>query len=439
MSAPSTGQFNPDETPEERAAREAAAKEAGTGVEAPTFVAPSSQTKQQTAPAPTAAPEQKGSGSFQNLGKFIEANKGKSEQFAGGVAGGLESKLSGAAGKLGQAIEARRGEIRGKASGGLDVGAPEQFTGQGEQFSRIQSFLGQRYGGPSAEQAAATQDIVGGEQELGKQAAIVGGTATSEGLGNVTGEYYKDLGLQARRGESAFDQLLLGRDVGAQKTFEGLRGRVPGIQEQAAAQKGTLAGEAQAAAESYGREQDKVRKQLEDIRGAWASGVESRRAGLEAANVAKKAQLEAEGKGKYLTGQTGVTWQQALTPEAVARLNALASLTGTGQTFKEGEYGGAGVIGYNEGAMTADRLAAEKAAADQAATKGITTSDFTKGIGIGGDAARIIGAGSDILTEATRVANPMEAVNVTKESFDPMTATENAANRFQNIRKKWRF
>jgi hypothetical protein len=188
-----------------------------------------------------------------------------------------------------------------------------------------------------------------------------------------------------------------------------------------------LAGEATAAANTYGVEQDKVRKQLADIRGAWESGIESRRAGMEAANVAKKNQLEAEGKGKYVLGQSGVNWQQALTPEVVARLNALSALTGTGQTFKEGEYGtGGGVIGLDEGQMDIDRRAAELASTNSGGTAGISAGDATRELGMEG-AARALGAGVDLGKEVLNSANPLNS----------LTPSDNV-NRFQNIRKKWR-
>ena len=54
-------------------------------------------------------------------------------------------------------------------------------------------------------------------------------------------------------------------------------------------------------------------------------------------------------------------------------------LIGSGQTYKEGEYGVAGIIGFDEGRMTADRLAAERAAAAAAAAQATTTAGINAG------------------------------------------------------------
>jgi hypothetical protein len=339
--------------------------------------APASQVRDATGAAPSTAPKE--SGSFKNIGKFLQANVGASGKFAGSVAESTEKGLQ--SGEQGVKTEGGKLVKTAEESGAFPEISelPSDITTAGsEGFKQVQSGLGAQWAAPKYD----FTDFTAAEAGLGKAVKSAESTATQEGLTGLAAQTAKEQeGQRLSAGEKRFSGLLLGKDAAAQGKFAELRKQAGGVKGLAETYIGTegakgLIGEAQSAAEkTFGESQAGLRKQVEDLYGTTKTGIETTTAGQAKESEGSRAKLIGELAGvqinqerelselrnaandtrnsmpmrqmytaKYLQkleeskktnaalesarSSQGPTAGQYVTPEQAAALNALAALSG---------------------------------------------------------------------------------------------------------------
>ena len=166
-----------------------------------------------TAKAPSAT------ANFVNVKDFIEANKGKSGEFAGGVAKGVEEKGTKAQGTVDQEATDAQNVMRAETPifnpGALNADSSLEDI-QGLADSAVYD---------TSEQAIFNTPFVSttGNEAVNSAMKTIDDTKTLGGLSDVTQDYYNTRGLRGTSGERDFDALLLGRDTQAQEKFNTLQ------------------------------------------------------------------------------------------------------------------------------------------------------------------------------------------------------------------------
>lgn len=171
-------------------------------------------TSSETAPKPTAP---KGSGQFPNLTKFIEANRGKAEEFTKGFTGSLRNPAI----SLKQDITNIADETTSRAASAKNI-APTTFNLTSQEdpnYVLWQRVLSGTYGGPET----FTGDVAKKEAEFGEIGKKIEGTQTTPGLTSSLSDFYKQKGLGLSRGEERFNASLMKGDKASQDELAYLR------------------------------------------------------------------------------------------------------------------------------------------------------------------------------------------------------------------------
>lgn len=313
---------------------------------------------------PVATAEPKGSGMFTNLNKFVEANKDKSGEFAGGVAGGLKSKGEGIVSEIGTGAEASKATMKTPTytAGSLTADSSIEDIDAAADAGTVTQAETDIYNTPFANATL--------ENRAKETAKTMAGTETQAGLGVVTQDYYKDKGIGATRGEAGFDTMLLGRDTVAKDVFKDLRDKVatPLSTAYETATKGVSdfgAKQAAEAARIAGLVKSDAGTAIAGLQGAGLTSATSRAStGADEALAEINRRLAPYGgppltmeqAAKFINTPTP-TWEAGLTEDQVAKYNALARLSGgTGITYTAPTSSS-----INEGALSEQLSAAESA------------------------------------------------------------------------------
>lgn len=410
------------------------------------------------APAPTASKE--GSGFFTNLSKYIDANKGRSEQFAGDVVAGQEKTIQEAQNPFQQEVGQYQAAESAKSLQPVwNAGSQEKLENIGTwdkgsaDWANLRNLISG--GTPISTDFQASGESLAG-LEAAKQRAQ--GLDTSAGKSLALSDYYKSKGTNVTGGEQTFNNLLMNRDVNAPTLFANLKEKVfnpetgvsasakaleTSAEEQAkktAAANRALSEQAgQAVTNLYGKETTDVAgkiaaqnalktKEYEDLKKSLAKEW----AGVGAVDPYSwtKSQdvVNTEGFGG-LAGQAitqkdieallkpaaASTWQTVMTPEQQAKINALAELGGKEQYT--GQLSGAPSYTFDQAAYDAkvkaieDQVAAankaRKDALDRVAAAKEANKKFQESV-----ANSEVGSVSDLAKKMEDAFNPQKSLSV---------------------------
>lgn len=194
-------------------------KKAGNGTldlsGAPNPVAPNNSQNQVNTPT--------SSGLFSNLNKFIDANKGKSEQFSSGIAKLTEDEVAGAKSKLTDEVNAFKNDVGSATYNGNNLISKintdaSQLTD--DEIGMAKNLTKGDYTGKtdfiSSEGFNALDNVKTKAQALD----------TSYGRALAQADYYDKNRVDARLGEQRFDNLLLNRDTSARDRLAGVKASV---------------------------------------------------------------------------------------------------------------------------------------------------------------------------------------------------------------------
>jgi len=296
---------------------------------APTFGAPAPQARGSYS-GKIAGSEPKGSGSFVNLEKFIEANKEPTKTMASNVV----STTKGEGEKLTGAIGAKADT----AIGGMKAAVPTAINLSGMSASELGSDAMKDYVTVDEEEEAgweAVPDFSTEAQQADQFNTTVQNTTTGTGLSNLVGGFHKAKGLTATAGQRGFDTMLFQKDPNAQTEVAGLRDWskqyvVPSV---AAAQK-RVGDEGAARLKAATDLRDSVLGQAGTLEhGMLNTGADVANQNVQDA-IGRIGQIESE-VGTTLSPEeryqyVGGSWNSVenLTPQQLATLNALSVLQG---------------------------------------------------------------------------------------------------------------
>jgi hypothetical protein len=172
----------------------------------PTFSAGAPQTNSGSGIAASSGPTStQGSGMFTDLGKFIKANQGESEKFAGKVATGAENKINEAVSTVGKEASLYASGAP-KAQQAVEITADTFNPNQEEAINQVLSQ-------PSTLKGFSLSDDATNKASYASNLAM--NLGTEEGVGVALQDWYKSGNVGARAGERDFDRMLLGRDINA--------------------------------------------------------------------------------------------------------------------------------------------------------------------------------------------------------------------------------
>jgi hypothetical protein len=299
----------------------------GGQAEAPQFAAAAPQ---QQAPGGQRAPtetSQKGSGTFTNFDKFIEANADKSQQFAKDVSSNLTSGVEGVVTKGGETFKSQIGQAEG--AGPVNVADISDMSSP--SYSNAQKALTASYN---------VEPWVGLLGDAGALKQRVENTSKSAGLGTEANAFRESKGINARQGESSMSNMLLRRDTGAQKVFGDLRATAPSRldnltalkqkAETAAKTAADLRGSISQAAAPTNEAEASYSKEavINSLLPSFNADVQSRLAEAGTSRNVDVANVTQEQIREALAANVGNTYADSLSDADLARVNALRSLSG---------------------------------------------------------------------------------------------------------------
>ena len=183
----------------------------------PTFGAPAPQARGSYS-GKIAGSEPKGSGSFVNLEKFIEANKEPTKTMASNVVSTTKGE--------GEKITGAIGTKANTAIGGMKAATPAAINLSGMSAAELGGDAIKDYLDVTKEEEAGWKISPDFSQEA-KQAEQfntgIQNTATGSGLSDLVGGFHKAKGLTATAGQRGFDTMLFQKDPNAQTEVAGLR------------------------------------------------------------------------------------------------------------------------------------------------------------------------------------------------------------------------
>jgi hypothetical protein len=184
---------------------------------APTFGAPAPQARGSYS-GKIAGSEPKGSGSFVNLEKFIEANKEPTKTMASNVVSTTKGE--------GEKITGAIGTKANTAIGGMKAAQPSTLDLSKMSAAELGGDAIKDYMTLSDEEKAnwgAVPDFSTEAQQAKQFDTGIQNTATGSGLSDLVGGFQKAKGLTATAGQRGFDTMLLQKDPNAQTEVAGLR------------------------------------------------------------------------------------------------------------------------------------------------------------------------------------------------------------------------
>ena len=314
------------------------------------FGAPAPQQKSMEA---VAGSSPKGSGSFVNLSKFLEANKDDTQKFSGNVTSGVQAEGEGLIKDVGTKTEGYIGGMKA---------APTLSSISGLTTDQLQGEDVRDAFNVTAEEKAGwapTTDYSTEATKIGNLGTTIKNTETGSGLNDVVSKFHQGKGYTSTAGQKGFDTFLLQKDPNAQANLANLRSWGTGTLANAvsgAQGKVTKAGSDKLKAATDTSEALRLQAS-EAERGLLNTGadVASQRYQTEAKKISDYEKefgttLSDEAKNALISG----SFENAsnLDTEQLARLNALASLQDL-----QGYTGGQGV--------TMDATAARNAVRDK--------------------------------------------------------------------------